>query len=138
MRPRPDGGGLSLALSSYLGTGMNEHNRGLEQGYGYPGRIEDFGVEKDAWGMDARLGYTLRIQRLSGLLTPFVNFDMAGENNRSLRMGIRYDLANAGPPLVSRSFPGHAAAAKARAADYRRSIALLPRTSAGPQAGAGV
>ena len=76
---------------------MNEHNRGLEQGYGYPGRIEDFGVERDAWGIDARLGYTLRIQRLSGLLMPFVNFDMAGENNRNLHMGIRYDLANAGP-----------------------------------------
>ncbi len=96
VRPRSDGGGMSLALSSYLGVGMSANNRPLEQGYGYPGRWEEFGAERDAWGMDARLGYGLRVQRLSGLLTPFAKFDMTGENSRGMRMGIRYDQANTG------------------------------------------
>ena len=96
VQPRPDGSGMSLALSSYLGIGMGANNRPLEQGYGYPGRLQEFGTETDAWGMDARLGYTLGVQRLSGLLTPFAKFDMAGANNHGMRMGIRYDLANTG------------------------------------------
>ena len=96
VQPRPDGSGMSLALSSYLGTGMGANNRPLEQGYGYPGRLQEFGTETDAWGMDARLGYTLGVQRLSGLLTPFAKFDMAGANSHGMRMGIRYDLANTG------------------------------------------
>ena len=96
VRPRSDGSGASLALSSYLGAGMSANNAALEQGYGYPGRIEDFGPETDAWGMDARIGYALPVRRLSGLLTPFASFDMAGNNGRGMRMGLRYDLAGKG------------------------------------------
>ncbi len=95
VRPRSDGGGMSLALSSYLGTGMSGNNTTLEQGYGYPGRIEEFSdYYGEAWGMDAKLGYTLRVDRLSGLLTPFASFDMAGNDGHGMRMGLRYDLAN--------------------------------------------
>ena len=94
VRPRADGTGASLALSSYLGAGMSANNASLEQGYGYPGRrMEDLGVETDAWGMDARIGYALKVRRLSGLLTPFASFDMAGNDGHGMRMGLRYDLA---------------------------------------------
>ena len=94
VRPRADGSGASLALSSYLGTGMSANNASLEQGYGYPGRrMEDFGPAADAWGMDARIGYALKVRRLSGLLTPFASFDMAGDDGHGMRMGLRYDLA---------------------------------------------
>ena len=96
VRPRSDGSGMSLALSSYLGAGMSGNNTTLEQGYGYPGRIDDFGHERDAWGMDARIGYALRVQRLAGFLTPFARFDMAGNDGHGMRMGLRYDLANSG------------------------------------------
>ena len=93
VRPRSDGSGASLVLSSYLGAGMSANNAALERGYGYPGRIEDFGPETDAWGMDARIGYALKVRRLSGLLTPFASFDMAGKDGHGMRMGLRYDLA---------------------------------------------
>ena len=97
VRPRADGTGASLALSSYLGTGMSANNASLEQGYGYPGRrLEDLGLETDAWGMDARIGYALKVRRLSGLLTPFASFDMAGNDGHGMRMGLRYDLATQG------------------------------------------
>ncbi len=96
VRPRADGSGMSLALSSYLGTGMNGTSQSLEQGYGYPGSVENFGYDRDTWGMDAQFGYTLRVQRLDGLLTPFARFDMAGNDGRGMQLGLRYDLANAG------------------------------------------
>ena len=97
VRPRADGSGATLALSSYLGTGMSANNASLEQGYGYPGRrMEDLGLETDAWGMDARVGYALKVRRLSGLLTPFASFDMAGNDGHGMRMGLRYDLASRG------------------------------------------
>ena len=96
IHPRSDGSGMSLAVSSYLGTGMGANNHSLEQGYGYPGRIEDFGPETDAWGMDARIGYAVPVQRLTGLLTPFAAFDMAGNDGHGMRMGLRYDLADQG------------------------------------------
>ena len=96
VRPRSDGSGMSLALSSYLGAGMSGNNTTLEQGHGYPGRIEHFGHERNAWGMDARIGYALRVRRLAGFLTPFARFDMAGNDGHGVRMGLRYDLANSG------------------------------------------
>ncbi len=95
LHPRSDGSGMTLAVSSYLGVGMGVNNRSLEQDYGYPGRIEDFRSETDVWGMDARIGYAVPVQRLSGLLTPFASFDMAGNDGHGMRMGLRYDLANA-------------------------------------------
>ena len=93
VRPRPDGSGMSLALSSYLGAGMSDNNGPQQQGYGYPGSVERFGPDVDAWGMDARLGYAMRVQRLSGLLMPFAGFDMAGDDGHGMRLGLRYDLA---------------------------------------------
>ena len=97
VRPRPDGSGMSLALSSYLGAGMSDGSRQpLEQGYGYPGQRQRFGPEIDPWGMHARFGYALRVQRLSGFLTPFAQFDMAGDDGHGMRLGLRYDLANSG------------------------------------------
>ena len=96
IHPRSDGSGMSLAVSSYLGAGMSANNYSLEQGYGYPGRIEDFGPETDAWGMDARIGYAVPVLQLTGLLTPFAAFDMAGNDGHGMRMGLRYDLADQG------------------------------------------
>ena len=97
VRPRADGSGMSLALSSYLGTGMNGTGQSpLEQGYGYQGSVENFGYDRDTWGMDAQLGYTLRVQRLDGLLTPFARFDMAGNDGRGMQLGLRYNLDNPG------------------------------------------
>ena len=97
VRPRPDGSGMSLALSSYLGAGMSDGGRQpLEQGYGYPGQRQRFGPEIDPWGMHARFGYAMRVQRLSGFLTPFAQFDMAGDDGHGMRLGLRYDLANSG------------------------------------------
>ena len=108
VRPRADGTGASLALSSYLGVGMSANNASLEQGYGYPGRrMEDIGLETDAWGMDARIGYALKVQRLSGLLTPFASFDMAGNDGHGVRMGLRYDLASrGGATMLNLEFTG--------------------------------
>lgn len=108
VRPRADGTGASLALSSYLGTGMSTNSSSLEQGYGYPGRrLDDYGPEADAWGMDARIGYALKVRRLSGLLTPFASFDMAGNDGQAVRMGLRYDLAGQGSgTLLNLEFTG--------------------------------
>ena len=97
VRPRPDGTGMSVALSSYHGTGMSDGSRQpQEQGYGYAGQVQRMGPEIDPWGMNARLGYALRVQRLSGFVTPFAQFDMAGDDGHGMRLGLRYDLANSG------------------------------------------
>ena len=107
VRPRSDGSGMSLALSSYLGAGMNGNDSLFEQGYGYPGRVQDYGPETNAWGMDARIGYAVKVRRLSGLLTPFARFDMAGNDGHGMRMGLRYDLASPGSAtLLNLEFTG--------------------------------
>ncbi len=99
VRPRLDGSGLSLSISSYLGTGMRT-NHSLGQTYGYSDRMRDFDPEMDAWGdawgMDASIGYTLRTARFAGLITPFANFDMAGNDGHGMRLGLRYDFVGGG------------------------------------------
>ena len=93
VRPGPDGTGMSLSLSSHSGVGMAGAGRSLIRGYGQPGDEALRGRED--WSVDARLGYTLVNHRLSGLLTPFAEVDVAGDSRHAM-MGLKYDFSSRG------------------------------------------
>ena len=93
VRPGPDGAGMSLSLSSHTGVGMAGADRSLVRGYGQPGDHALRGRED--WRVDARLGYTILNHRLSALLTPFAEVDVAGDSRHAM-MGLQYDFSSRG------------------------------------------
>ena len=93
VRPGPDGAGMSLSLASHSGAGMAGTGRSLVRGYGQPGDHALRGRED--WSVDARLGYTILNHRLSALLTPFAEVDVAGDSRHAM-MGVQYDFAGRG------------------------------------------
>ena len=90
VRPGADGEGLSFSLSSYAGAGMGAAGESLVQGYGRPG--VDAWRGRDDWAVDARLGYTILDHRLSGLLTPFAEVDVADDRGHTM-LGIALDFS---------------------------------------------
>ena len=90
VHPGPDGEGLSFSLSSHAGAGMGMAGESLIHGYGQPG--VDAWRGRDAWAVDARLGYTVLDHRLSGLLTPFAEVDVADHGGHTM-LGIAVDLS---------------------------------------------
>ena len=90
VHPGPDGEGLSFSLSSHAGAGMGMAGESLIHGYGQPG--VDAWRSRDAWAVDARLGYTVLDHRLSGLLTPFAEVDVADHGGHTM-LGIAVDLS---------------------------------------------
>ena len=90
VQPGPDGEGLSFSLSSHAGAGMGVAGESLIHGYGQPG--VDAWRGRDAWAVDARLGYTVLDHRLSGLLTPFAEVDVADHGGHTM-LGIAVDFS---------------------------------------------
>ena len=90
VRPGPDGSGLTFSLSSHAGAGMGMAGESLAQGYGQPG--VDAWRARDDWTVDARLGYSILDHRLSGLLTPFAEVDVADDRGHTM-LGIALDLS---------------------------------------------
>ena len=90
VHPGPDGEGLSFSLSSHAGAGMGMAGESLIHGYGQPG--VDAWRGRDAWAVDARLGYTVLDHRLSGLLTPFAEVDVADHSGHTM-LGIAVDFS---------------------------------------------
>ena len=93
VRPGPDGAGMSLSLSSHSGVGMAGGGRSLVRGYG---QSDDHALRgREDWSVDARLGYTILNHRLSALLTPFAEVDVAGDSRHAM-MGFQYDFSSRG------------------------------------------
>ena len=90
VKPGPEGEGLSFSLSSHAGSGMGLAGESLVHGYGRPG--VDAWRGRDAWAVDARLGYTIMDHRLSGLLTPFAEVDVADHSGHTM-LGLGLDLS---------------------------------------------
>ena len=90
VHPGPDGEGLSFSLSSHAGAGMGVAGESLIHGYGQP--AVDAWRGRDAWAVDARLGYTVLDHRLSGLLTPFAEVDVADHGGHTM-LGIAVDFS---------------------------------------------
>ena len=90
VHPGPDGEGLSFSLSSHAGAGMGMAGESLIHGYGQP--AVDAWRGRDAWAVDARLGYTVLDYRLSGLLTPFAEVDVADHSGHTM-LGIAVDFS---------------------------------------------
>ena len=95
LRPRSDGSGLSVALSSRTGAefGMSGMMPGMDYDYV---RRQRRGLAND-WGLDARVGYGLSATGLPGLVTPFATLDLRSSDRRGARIGARFD---ADAPLV--------------------------------------
>ncbi|MDE0350837.1 MAG: autotransporter domain-containing protein [Gammaproteobacteria bacterium] len=89
LRPRADGGGLSLGLSSRLGRDFDM--TGMLQGVDYDYLRRMRGDRIDDWGFDARVGYGLSATGLPGVLTPFAKLDVASADRRGARIGARFD-----------------------------------------------
>ena len=89
LRPRADGSGLSVALSSRLGEqfGMSAMMPGMDYDYVRRHRRD----RADQWGFDARVGYGLSNTGLPGLLTPFATLDLSSADRRGARIGARFD-----------------------------------------------
>ena len=89
LRPRADGSGLSVALSSRLGEqfGMSAMMPGMDYDYVRRHRRD----RTDQWGFDARVGYGLSNTGLPGLLTPFATLDLSSADRRGARIGARFD-----------------------------------------------
>ena len=51
-----------------------------------------FRARADTWGMDAALGYGLDMRSIPGLVTPFSQFDVTGDSEQRIRVGVRYGL----------------------------------------------
>ena len=90
VQPGPEGEGLSFSLSSHAGPGMGVAGESLVHGYGQPG--VDAWRGRDEWAVDARLGYTILDHRLSGLLTPFAEVDVADHSGHTM-LGLALDLS---------------------------------------------
>lgn len=90
VHPGPDGEGLSFSLSSHAGAGMGMAGESVIHGYGQP--AVDAWRGRDAWAVDARLGYTVLDHRLSGLLTPFAEVDVADHSGHTM-LGIAVDFS---------------------------------------------
>ena len=95
LRPRADGSGLSVAVSSRLGRDFSM--AGLMQGvdYDYVRRVR--GDRADDWGFGTTVGYGLTGTGLPGVLTPFAEVDLRASERRGARVGARFD---AGGDLV--------------------------------------
>ena len=89
LRPRANGSGLSVALSSRLGErfGMSAMMPGMDYDYVRRHRRDRI----DQWGFDARVGYGLSATGLPGLLTPFATLDLSSADRRGARIGARFD-----------------------------------------------
>ena len=101
LRPRSDGSGLSVALSSRLGSDFGMYGMsgvpGMAPGIDYDYVRRARRGQANDWGFDTRLGYGMPVQGLSGVLTPFATVDLAASDRRGARVGARFD---AGPQLV--------------------------------------
>ena len=89
VRPGADSEGVSFALSSHSGAGM-QAGRSLVRGDAQPG-IQAW-RDHDDWAFDARLGYTLASHSMPGLLTPFAELDIA-DDSRFTMLGLHADLS---------------------------------------------
>ncbi|MYE24711.1 MAG: autotransporter outer membrane beta-barrel domain-containing protein [Gammaproteobacteria bacterium] len=55
--------------------------------------VARFGFQdRQTWGMDAALGYGFGLKSLPGLVTPFSQFDVTGNEDQRIRVGVRYGL----------------------------------------------
>ena len=52
---------------------------------------------RSTWGVDAVLGYGFDAGRVGGLVTPFGQVDVGGDDRRRLRLGMRYSLPDTAP-----------------------------------------
>ena len=55
-----------------------------QHGYGFDRR--------QTWGVDAALGYGFSLRSMPGIVTPFSQVDMTGDQDQRIRIGVRYGL----------------------------------------------
>ena len=88
--PGAQGRGLSLSLSPRWGASTG----GAESLWGEEMPSLSGGAGGDAAAVDARIGYGIAAFP-AGMLTPFVETGLAGEDSRRLRLGTRFDASGA-------------------------------------------
>ncbi len=105
LRPQPDGSGLSVALSSRLGSDFGMYGMsgapGMVPGIDYDYVRRARRGQSDDWGFDTRLGYGVPLEGLSGVLTPFATVDLASSDRRGARVGARFDAGRQMVELLS-------------------------------------
>ena len=87
LAPRADGGGLSLSLTPRWGASASP-TEALWR-HEMPHVASHAGAETALLGAQAGYGFVLS----SGLLTSFTEANLAGDDNRVLRAGLRYEAA---------------------------------------------
>ena len=89
--PGVSGRGLSLAVTPVWGPASGGVERLRSEGASTSLALED------AWestaGLQAELGYGVRIPHTRGLVTPYAGLTLAGEGDRTMRTGARWNVA---------------------------------------------
>ena len=92
-KPRSDGMGLTASLLQSWGTpGGGAQSMWREQAlWGAHAAAVDHRVADHLWSTDTRVGYALALPGTAGRLTPFGEFNLAGESSVRSRTGVRLD-----------------------------------------------
>ena len=52
-----------------------------------------YGLDRaQTWGVDAALGYGFGLRSMPGVVTPFGQMDVTGDQDQRIRVGVRYGL----------------------------------------------
>ncbi len=86
--PGADGLGLSMALTpSWGASGGGAQALLRDDAFRTIGHL---GSTRDAWSMDAQVGYGMRLQPVPGVVTPFALLGPAGAGSQ-MRLGVRFE-----------------------------------------------
>ena len=102
LSPGTGGEGLSLLLSPRLGV-VAEGSDALWRDDAFTHATSSGGK---AMSLNARMGYGIRDAVVSGLLTPFTEFDLGERGRRRVRMGMRFDRGGSGLGALSLELSG--------------------------------
>ena len=86
LAPGSDGLGLSASLAPRWGAADRGTQALWRDGALQTGR---FGLSPDDWSMDALVGYSMRVEPLHGVLTPFAEFGPVGPERSLMRLGFQ-------------------------------------------------
>ncbi len=86
LSPGRDGLGLSMSLAPRWGAADRGTHALWRDGALQTGR---FGLSPDVWSMDALVGYSMRVEPLHGVLTPFAEFGPVSSERSLMRLGFQ-------------------------------------------------
>ena len=86
LSPGRDGLGLSMSLAPRWGAADRGTHALWRDGALQTG---SFGLSPDVWSMDALVGYSMRVEPLHGVLTPFAEFGPVSSERSLMRLGVQ-------------------------------------------------